>query len=115
MSLFVYLFPNSSEKANPSRVIYSYQFVAKWAGKKIQLLEKREKKSRMKKEEKRKKGKGKRKGGRNEEKEKKRKRGKKERKSGIKEKKRGEKSKKKKVYLYEMTLKKGRLSSPFLT
>ena len=69
----------------------------------------------MKKEEKRKKGREKEKEGKNEEKEKKRKRGKKERKSGIKEKKKRGKVKEKKVYLYEMTLKKGRLSSPFLT
>ena len=56
----------------------------------------------MKKEEKRKKGKGK------------RKRGKKERKRGKKKEKR-DKVKEKLVYFYEMTLNKGRLSSPFLT
>ena len=71
----------------------------------------------MKKLEIRKKGKGKRKGGK-----KGRKRGKKERKKREKRKKKRDKRKKKRgnvkekfVYLYEMTLKKGRLSSPFLT
>ena len=75
-------------------------------GKKIKDEKGRKKKKRegkQKKREKRKKKRGKRK----------KKRGKKEKEGKKKEKR--EKVKEKLVYLYEMTLKKGRLSSPFLT
>merc|ERR1711973_703594 len=96
----ILLAPSSSgEGYEFIRGIYSYQFVAKWAGKKIQLLKKREKKSRKKKK---KKGRETEKEGKKEEKEgkKKEKEGKNKEKEGKKKekrekrKKRGKKSKK---------------------
>ena len=97
--------------------------MTKWAGKKISFWKrgkqnqgwkrkKKEKKGREKEKEgkkKEKEGKKKEKEGKNKEKE-----GKKKEKEGKKERKEG-KVKEKLVYLYEMTLNKGRLSSPFLT